>query len=152
MFVGACRLQPPKREDAAAKASFKPGAATWNTDDPKQAPPGQRPEDRKKKPSAAAAAAEKAAAEKKAGEKQAPQPYLTDAKYTTDEFRTSGMPSSRAPESCNCSRVGSLPIHLCALDTYFGTPCKSHRVQGQTDVSLAYRCSKRCFTMTAAQS
>ncbi len=83
------RLQPPKREDAAAKASFKPGAATWNTDDPAQAPPGQRPGDRKK-PSAAAAAADKKAAEKKAGEKQAPQPYLTDAKYTTDEFRTSG--------------------------------------------------------------
>ncbi|KAK9834481.1 hypothetical protein WJX74_002655 [Apatococcus lobatus] len=84
------RLQPPKQENAAAKANFKPGAATWNTDDPKQAPPGQRPEDRKKKPSAAAVAAEKAAAEKKAGEKQAPQPYLTDAKYTTDDFRTSG--------------------------------------------------------------
>ena len=39
-------------------------------------------------------AAEKAAAEKKAGEKQVPQPYLSDAKYTTDEFRTSGTAAS----------------------------------------------------------
>ena len=34
------RLQPPKRDDSAVL--FKPGASTWNTDDPDQAPPWVR--------------------------------------------------------------------------------------------------------------
>lgn len=35
------RLQPPKQDDKTA-VQFKPGAATWNTDDPSQAPPWVR--------------------------------------------------------------------------------------------------------------
>ncbi|KAK9818308.1 hypothetical protein WJX72_010373 [[Myrmecia] bisecta] len=86
------RLQPPERQEKEASSLFKPGASTWNTDDPKQAhhPPAHR---KKNKHQAKAAAEPAAPAEPAADKRPVPKPYMMDAKFVTDEFHTTGAAS-----------------------------------------------------------
>ncbi|KAL3134863.1 hypothetical protein ABBQ32_007828 [Trebouxia sp. C0010 RCD-2024] len=85
------RLQPP--EAVSKDAIFKPGASTWNTDDPKQQhhAPGHG---KKKKKWQKDEPEEAAATIVPAGpKKEVPKPYMADAKYVTSEFRTTGAAS-----------------------------------------------------------
>ncbi|DBA73330.1 hypothetical protein WJX77_001957 [Trebouxia sp. C0004] len=86
------RLQPP--EPASKDAVFKPGASTWNTDDPKQQHHAPGHGKKKKKKWQQGEPEEEASALVPAGpKKEVPKPYMSDARFVTSEFRTTGAAS-----------------------------------------------------------